>query len=298
MLGAVNANGFSSIGKVNAALLYKVMQNMSSGKMGASSDPAATAISATLDAQISASDSAGNNIQNAVSLLQTSSSYLQTIGDDLGKMKALAVQSKGVLSPADQQNIDVQFKSLQDDIKQISSNYTASGQYNGLFLFQGGSETVQTGPSQDQTYKVANPDLSIQNSSSVGNVDTYEYDSKNQLVGSSHTAVAWNDVINSASGINASSSNAVGAIDRAIQYVSNAVSTNGTQAKSLTNSYNSLLAYEANLNSAKSLNSDVDMAKASTSLATQQVKSMSNAAIESQANSMQSLVLRLAMLRA
>jgi len=296
--GVGTAGAITTSSKVNSDLLYKIMLKAASGKLDSVSDPAAAAITDTLNAQVESSDSAGSNIQNAVSMLQTSGSYLQSISSDLSDMKSLAVQANsGTLSEADKQNIDVQFKSLQDDVKQISSNYTASGQYNGVYLLQGGSESVQTGSDQGQTTQIQNPDLSIQNSSSVGNVDTYAYDSNNQLVGSSHTAVAWNDVINSYSGITASSSDAVGTIDRALDYVAKAASTNATQSQGLTNSYNSLLAYESNLTAASSQNSDVDMAKASTELATQQVKSQSSTAVQSQFNkSIQDLALQYAML--
>ena len=276
-------------------LVTKTLSNLSSGSD--SSNASSVAISSTLSSMISSGDSASGNIANSVSSLQTSSGYLDSVGNDMELMKKLAVQAQsGTLSSDDLTSVKSQFKTLQNDITSITSNYNASATYNGNTLLQGSSYQVQTGASQGQTTQIDTPNLTVQNNSQIGTVDTYTYDSSNAVTSSTHTAVKWGDVLNSVTGLDVTSADATGVLDKAIGNVASAKSSTSTDISALVSNYGSLDTYDSNLSSAYSMSSDVDMASETMALTKELVMAKSNSAVQTQANSLSTLSMQLALL--
>lgn len=285
----------SAVRAYSANMVEKAMKSIASGVDAA--NPSSVAISSTLNSLISSGDSAAANMQNAVSLLQTSNGYMDSLSSDLDMMKKLAVQAQsGTLSAADMASVETQFKALQDDMTSITSNYNAFGSFNGVELFQGGSETIQSGASQSQTITLENPDLSVQSQAPAGTVDTYSYDSSNQVSGSSHTEVRWGDMINSVSGLEVTDSDVIGALDQAIAYVADAQASNATSISNLVSSYSSLATYDANLGAAYSLNADTEMSSGMMALTKALVMNQSENAMRTQANSLNDLAMKWALL--
>lgn len=295
---AMNVSGASSTSAVrayNANMTYNAMSRIASGK-GADS-AADVSLSANLSSLISSGDSAGSNMQNAISLLQTSGGYLDSISNDLSMMKKLAVQANGgTLSSSDLDSVKEQFKTLQNDITTVTSNYNASGSFDGTALFQGNNYEVQSGATQGQTTDVQTSDLAVQNNAQIGTADTYTYDSSNVLVGSSHTAVQWGDVINSISGLDVTSKDVLSSIQSAIDYVGKAQTSTGNDIASMAASYGSLSTYDSNLSAALSVNSDVDVSDESMALTKSLVMASSQNAMQTQATSMTNLAMQLSLI--
>ncbi len=280
---------------LNAQLVSKTMRGMASGK--SSQGASVAALSSALESLIGSSDSADSNLMDAVSALQTSGGYMDAVSRDLDMMKKISVEANsGTLSSADKQSLDAQFKTLQDDITTITSNYNALAKFNGSPLLQGDSYRIQAGSTQSQTIVVDTPDMSSSNDQSVGTVDTYSYNSENKLIGSLHTETTWSSMLNSVGALKPDDPNSVGALDKAIDFVSSAKASNSTDVKKMISNSASLQTYESNLNSAYSLNSDLDMASASSTLATGLVMTQAQAAIQAQAN-LQDMALKLALIK-
>ena len=295
----VNVSGSSPTSAANAYAgnLKKAMSSIASGT-NASAAPSAVAISATLSSLISSGDTANSNNLDAVSMLQTSSSYLSSVSDNLESMQKLAVQAQsGTLSSDDLANVETQFKSLQDEISSTTSNYNASASFNGSALFQGNTYDVQTRAKQGQPTTISTPDLTSSSQEDIGTVDTYSYDSSNSVVGSSHTAVAWGSVINSVSGLDINGSDTVGALNKAIAYTSNLSAANSANIAGLSSSYGAVETYNANLNSAVSMSSDTDFAAESVALTRDMVMSQSQLAVQAQANSISDIAMKFALLK-
>jgi flagellin-like hook-associated protein FlgL len=181
-------------------------------------------------------------------------------------------------------NIEVQFESLQDGITQITSNYDALGKFNGIDLFQGNDVNVQVGTGDGEIQELDLPDLTVTSQQIIGQVDTYEYDSNNQLVGSTHTDVQWGEIIDSKNGISIYDSDVIGKIDSAIDYLSNQRAYNASEESRMMQTRDALLTQEANLMDAQSKIMDLDMALGSTALASSLVQSQTSLAMLAQAD--------------
>jgi flagellin len=248
-------------------------------------DPANIAIAARMLAEMSSSAVARQNTDTAISMLQTADGWEQSISDQLSDMKSLAVRANsGILSAADMKNIEVQFESLQDGITQITSNYDALGKFNGIDLFQGNDVNVQVGTGDGEIQELDLPDLTVTSQQIIGQVDTYEYDSNNQLVGSTHTDVQWGEIIDSKNGISIYDSDVIGKIDSAIDYLSNQRAYNASEESRMMQTRDALLTQEANLMDAQSKIMDLDMALGSTALASSLVQSQTSLAMLAQAD--------------
>ena len=119
--------------------ITKAMKRLSTGVIQSSDDPAGLGISERLRAQTKSTDMARFNTETAISLVQTADSWLQKVNDMLSRMKSLSVESAGIMSPTDKENLQVEFKAMQDEIARITSHDTAAGKFNGKYLFRGGS---------------------------------------------------------------------------------------------------------------------------------------------------------------
>ena len=289
----------------NLAGMQQSMAKLSSGEISNTDDPAGVGISERMRAQIKAVQMARQNADNAISLMQTADSWLQKINDQLARMKQLAIEAQsGVVSGADQANIQQEYKAMQEEITRITSKYNAAAKFNGLYLFRGGNgvaasgtgdtiETgdikVQVGPDVGQTIKLSLVDLQVTNTAIIGTVSTYSYGSGTSILGSSHNLVTWNSVID----VNKSEStdkNVMGVIDVAINHVANARAQMAAQQNRLTQTSSGLLTYEDNLRAAESQIRDVDMARESTAFSKYQVLTNASNAMLAQANQLPSTI--------
>jgi len=297
-------NVWSSYSK-NLTQMQSAMSKLSTGEIANTDDPAGIGISERMKAQIAGTATARQNTDDAVSMMQTADAWLQKIDDQLSRMKELAVEaSSGTMSEDDTANIETEYAAMQDEITRITSKYTAAGKYNGLYLFQGGNGvagtdgkvdtttaiSVQIGADVNQKITISLANLAITNTANIGTVSTYSYDpTTNAVSGSSHTAVSWASVIDSAN-TSVTSSNISGMIDLAIDFVANARAEVAAQENRLSQTSDGLLTYEDNLRSAESQIRDVDMAEETTAYSKNQVLVNAATSMLAQANSLPSTV--------
>ncbi len=132
------------------------MQRLSSGLRvnSARDDAAGLAIAERMNAQIKGMNVAVRNANDGISLAQTAEGALGKIGDNLQRMRELAVQSRNATnSDGDRANLQKEFKQLQQEISR-----TVDGtKFNGTALFASGASTTlsfQVGAGTDATDRI------------------------------------------------------------------------------------------------------------------------------------------------
>jgi len=136
--------------------LAQSMQRLSSGLRvnSARDDAAGLAIAERMGAQIKGMNVAVRNANDGISLAQTAEGALGKIGDNLQRMRELAVQSRNATnSDGDRANLQKEFKQLQAEIDR-----TVKGtKFNGTALFASGAATTlsfQVGAGTDATDRI------------------------------------------------------------------------------------------------------------------------------------------------
>ena len=133
-------------------------QRISSGKRinSAGDDAAGLSIASRLDAQIASGVAARKNIFDGISRLQVEDGALGSIGEELQRIRELAVQQQsGVLSAEDKGLIQQEIDQRLDAISAQSSNT----EFNSQAVFQEGDLTVQTGENGGQTVEFQTTDI-------------------------------------------------------------------------------------------------------------------------------------------
>ena len=118
------------------ASLTTSLQRLSSGLRinSAKDDAAGLAISQRFTAQIRGNDQAARNANDGISLAQTAEGDLDQIGNNLQRMRELAVQSaNGSNSVSDRKAIDNEVQALSAEIDRVASNSS----FNGSKLLDG-----------------------------------------------------------------------------------------------------------------------------------------------------------------
>ncbi len=129
------------------------MQRLSSGLRvnSAKDDAAGLAIAERMNTQVRGMNVAIRNANDGISLAQTAEGALGKIGDNLQRMRELAVQSRNSTnSDGDRANLQKEFVQLQDEI----SRTIGGARFNGKPLFASGAPTTlsfQVGAGTDVT---------------------------------------------------------------------------------------------------------------------------------------------------
>jgi len=124
----------------------------------AADDASGLAVSEKLRSQIRGLNQAERNIQNGVSFIQATESYLQETQDILHRLRELSVQAaNGIYSDEDRMQIQVEVSQLIDEVNRIASH----AQFNGMNMLTGrfsqdGIATMQfqIGANMDQNERV------------------------------------------------------------------------------------------------------------------------------------------------
>ncbi len=245
----------------NSGALKKSMTKLSTGVISNTDDAAGLGISERMRAEIKGVTMARNNVNNAVSLVQTADGWLQKINDMTGRMKALAIENAGIVSSTDKTNIGKEFDALVAEVQRIvgttSTDTNAAAQFNGNNLLAAGKTfTVQIGASSGQTISITG--------------------------GSMGTLV---------SGFSAGT--ALTTIDAAINTVAGTRADLGAQQVRLEHTAAGLTSYEDNLRSAESKIRDVDMARESSIFAKNQILTSAANAMLAQANQLPNSIMQL-----
>lgn len=135
--------------------LANSMQRLSTGLRinSAKDDAAGLAISSRMTGQIRGMNQAVRNANDGISLVQTAEGALQTVSDNLQRVRELAVESTNSSNTAaDRTALDTEAKSLLKEINRVASQT----QFNGQNLTDGsfGSGIFQVGANSAQTITV------------------------------------------------------------------------------------------------------------------------------------------------
>ncbi|MBO9642880.1 MAG: flagellin FliC [Pseudacidovorax sp.] len=279
MASIINTN----IGSLNAQRNLAASQNslatsiqrLSSGLRvnSAKDDAAGLAIASRLDAQARGMNVAARNANDGISLAQTAEGALAQIGNNLQRMRELAVQSANDTNTStDRTALDNEFKQLAQENSRIITNtkfngqslLTGTGGTSGTFTFQVGANT-----SADNQIAVTTSDVAAAMTTSTQGT----------------TATLGTTA--------ASARTAMTAIDSAIDTISNSRSTFGAAQNRFEATITNLQTAAENTSSAKSRITDADFAVETANLSRAQILQQAGTSMVAQANQMPQTVLKL-----
>ena len=258
----------------------------------AADDAAGLAISDRMDNQIRGMQQANRNVQQGNNLLQTAEGAMNEVGNILGRMRELAVQSASdTVSGDDRDSIDLEFEQLKSEIDRIAKGTS----YNGMGLIDGSADgagekiTLQVGAdnnAQDQlSFNLA--DFRVDDGSSA--ISTF---AGVQLTdgASSPTNKNFQDLdLDTA----ATSQWAISALDQAIEAVNDQRATVGALQNRLEFTSSNLMSSIQNNSASMSTIRDADFAAEAADLAKNQILVQSGTSMLAQANSLSQNVLTL-----
>jgi flagellin len=242
-----------------SAQVSKSMERLSTGLRinRAADDAAGLAISESMRGQIRGLQQAQRNIQDGVSLVQTAEGGLDEVHSMLQRVRELAVQyNNGTLSDSNHTAIQSEVDQLAAEIERIGT----SAKFNGVTLLDADatSVTFQVGANDGEQISVA-------------------------LISLGKALGSYSDL----------ASATLGAIDAAIDAVSQARAGFGAAQNRLEHSLNVAASTTENLTAAESRIRDVDMAEEMVNLTKAQILQQAGTAMLSQANQAPQSVLQL-----
>ena len=259
----INTNTAASTAAVNLnnnnSMLQKSLARLSSGSKitSPSDDAGGLAVSMRMEAAIRRTDATSTNVANAASFLQTQDGGLKTAGDVINRISELKTLSTDVTKSAtDVANYDTEFTALKAQLTSL-----ATGTFNGVAMFGGGTLAVGTSEDGLQTLNVTKADLATNVSAITGGAN----------LGAITTAV----------------------INTALTSVATSRAQNGADSSRLGFAGDMLTVNRTNLEAANSRIVDVDVASESTKLARNNILVQAGAAMLAQANASTQSVLTL-----
>lgn len=155
----------------NQASLSQAMQRLSSGLRinSAADDAAGFAISQRFTSQIQGTQQASRNANDAISLVQTAGGALTEIGNNLQRMRDLAVQaSNATNSASDRASINNEVQSLAQEINRVAQSTT----FNGINLLDGSftGKNFQIGANNSATDRIQISSIASAQTSALGGV--------------------------------------------------------------------------------------------------------------------------------
>jgi flagellin len=266
------------------------LEKLSSGSRinKAADDAAGLAISQKMQAQINGLDTASDNSQNAISLVQTAEGALSEEQSILQRMNELAVQaSNGTNGTSD-------CAKLQDEVTQLSAaldNISSQTTFNGkaIMLTGAGDGLFSTSGLTMQVGAAAGDQMTINLTTASGCSAMTGVSAADLGVGAS----AVGSTTGISLGTTASANAAITTITNAIETVSNLRSMLGAYQNRLTHTINNLSTESENLTSASSQITDVDMAKEMTNYTKNNILVQASESMLSQANQLPQGILSL-----
>jgi len=258
----------------------------------ASDDAAGLAISDRMDNQIRGMQQANRNVQQGNNLLQTAEGAMNEVGNILGRMRELAVQSASdTVSGDDRDSIDLEFEQLKSEIDRIAKGTS----YNGMGLIDGSAD----GASEKITLQVG-ADNNAQDQLSF-NLADFRVDDGSSAI-STFAGVQLTDGASSPANKNfqdldldtsATSQWAISALDQAIEAVNDQRATVGALQNRLEFTSSNLMGSIQNNSASMSTIRDADFAAEAADLAKNQILVQSGTSMLAQANGLSQNVLAL-----
>ena len=230
----------------------------------AADDAAGLGISERMRADIRSYGQAARNAQDGISMVQTAEGAMNEIGNNLGRLRELAVQaSNETLSADDRTAIGEEFSELLSEIDRIAGDV----EFNGTNLLS------------------ANATVSIQ----VG-IDATDVDIDLSFTGVDTTDLSINALtVDSA----ANAGTALSAIDTAVNTVNNSRAELGASQNRLQSAFRSITNTRENLIASESRIRDVDVAAESADLSRNSILQQAATSVLAQANANPQLALSL-----
>jgi flagellin len=267
-LGALNAQRYLTN---NTNSLSKTMEKLASGYRinKAGDDAAGLALSEKLRAQIRGSQKALDNVQDGINVMNIADGALQTIADNLQRMRELAVQAANDTYSATQRtSMQTEYDQLASGINQIAQ----AAQFNGIKLLDGTSTLSNLQIGANTTANVDDFDVSglfVDSQASALNVDTEQLDT------------------------HANALAAITALDTAIDTVNTTRGNLGASVNRLESTASNLASAIENTAASESRIRNVDVAMESANLARNQILQQAASAMLVQANQSPQLALQL-----
>ena len=268
------AQSSSDLLATSSANLAKSLQRLSSGSkiISPDDDAAGLAVSMKFDAQSKRIGAAVTNISNAVSYTKTQDGYLGQVNKALNRMSELAVSAQDVTKTSKDLSLyNAEFQQLAEYIGGVSEK-----DFNGVSLFDSTPKSVTT-DSEANTWDMGKVDL--------GNA------AYTDVTGTRDPSTGW--VGASSLDLTTDASGALGKVKTAIDKLAEDRSTEGANLTRLNYTKDQLTVQKTNIDSAKSVITDVDVATESTNFAKQNILVQSGTAMLAQANTSAQSVLRL-----
>ena len=258
----------------------------------ASDDAAGLAISDRMDNQIRGMQQANRNVQQGNNLLQTAEGAMNEVGNILGRMRELAVQSASdTVSGDDRDSIDLEFEQLKSEIDRIAKGTS----YNGMGLIDGSADgtdkiTLQVGADNN-----AQDQLSF-------NLEDFRVTTDGSTATTKFAGVQLTDGASSPANKNfqdldldtsATSQWAISALDQAIEAVNDQRATVGALQNRLEFTSSNLMGSIQNNSASMSTIRDADFAAEAADLAKNQILVQSGTSMLAQANGLSQNVLAL-----
>ena len=245
----------------------KSMEKLSSGLRinRAGDDAAGLAISEGLKADIRSLDQAGRNAADGISLVQTGEGALDEVSSILLRMKELSEQSmNGTLSDTDRGFLDSEFTALSSEVDRIA----AGTEFNGVSLLNGTLDVdIQVGIGTGTADQVSVALSTNMNAAGIG--------------------------ISAGIGSASDAGTAMGEIDAAIESVTTARADFGAVQNRLESSIRTISMTSENLSAANSRIRDVDIAKETSKMTSNQILQQAGVSMLSQANMSSNLAMAL-----
>ncbi|MDX9981831.1 MAG: flagellin, partial [Lentisphaeria bacterium] len=147
-----NSTAFSVYTNYSASALKleKSMGRLSSGTKSVVDDGAGVGLSERMRSQAGSTAMARQNVDNAISVLQTADGWMQEVSDTLARMHELAIESNDATKTnTDRTNINAEFTQLQQEVTRIVNT---AAKFNGTNLLNGSmSAATQVGADSGQT---------------------------------------------------------------------------------------------------------------------------------------------------
>ena len=285
------------------------MQRLSSGLRvnSARDDAAGLAIAERMSAQVRGMNVAVRNANDGISLAQTAEGALGKIGDNLQRMRELAVQSRNATnSEGDRANQQKEFKELQSEIDR-----TIKGtKFNGTALFADGASTtlsfqVGAGTTSDDRINIDGAVLgggsSISAASAISGMDGTGASAEVDLMAT--VTGGWDGTNGIAIGGAASSGtsvanvaqvdDAINAIDKALDLINDKRASFGASQNRFEAVISNLQVNIENQSAARGRIMDADFATETSNLSRAQILQQAGSAMVAQANQLPQQVLSL-----
>jgi flagellin len=281
----------------------KNVQQLATGKkiINAADDPSGLSMASKMKAKVASADSALKNMSDAITLLNTTDSALETVTGLLQDIRAdFVTATSGTASGGD---LDALQASINEKVNAIGTIGTQT-EFNGFSLLDGSQDfVIQTGVNDSETVTLnfeANTGTNFQGiaisiTQEVGGAD------EGHMVENVPTGgFALDEISVNAPGVNSPdggnrglTGNGLATIDAMIDNVSRMRSTVGGYIAGMESRIDNMSAMQANWDAARSNREDVDVARASSEMSRNQILKESAIAMLSQANANSQSVLSL-----